>query len=90
MSWENILKTEDKLTAWMEEWQEAKKQLDEKYMAEYKKIRHSLLSNAPLATQSSRNLRRKHPHTGRKRQPIELTNEERGKRDMSDPKEVRD
>jgi len=48
------------------------------------------LSNAPLATQSSRNLRRKHPHTGRKRQPIELTNEERGKRDMSDPKEVRD
>ena len=89
MSWETILKTEDALTEWMEEWQEAKKQLDEEYMEKYKKIRNSLLSSAPSARQSSKNLRRRHPSTGRKRQPVDLSNEKRAERDMSDPKEYK-
>ena len=89
MSWEDILKTEDALTEWMEEWQEAKSKLDEEYMTKYLKIRSSLLDNAPFATQSSRNLQRKNPRTGRQKGPVDISNEKRAIRDMSDPKEAR-
>ena len=89
MSWEDVLKTEDALTEWMEEWQEAKRQLNEEYMEKYQKIRNSLFREAPKARQSSRNLRRKNPRTGRQKQPIAISNDEREERDMSDPKEAR-
>lgn len=82
MSWQTILKTEDALKEWMEEWQEAKRKLDEEFLEKYETIRDSLLGDAPKANQSSKNLRRKHPHTGRKRQPIEISNKERARAEL--------
>lgn len=79
MSWQTILKTEDALKEWMEEWQLAKQKLDEEFLEKYETIRDSLLNDAPKARQSSKNLRRKHPHTGRKRQPIEISDKERAR-----------
>ena len=82
MSWQTILKSEDALKEWMEEWQLAKQKLDEEFIEKYEAIRESLLDDAPKAHQSSKNLRRKHPHTGRKRQPVELSNRERERAEL--------
>ena len=82
MIWQTILKSEDALEEWMEEWQLAKQKLDEEFIEKYEAIRESLKREAPKAHQSSKNLRRKHPHTGRKRQPAEISNKERARAEL--------
>jgi hypothetical protein len=71
VSWQNILKTaQSELDKLLEEYIQSKKELDEQYEKDYLKLRARLMKDNIMSIDSSRNLRRKNPVTGRKRMPV--------------------
>ena len=88
MSWEDVLKGRavdldlDKL---FEEYSAKKKEIDKWYENEFAKLKRRMMRAEKKGGASSRNLRRKHPVTRRKRSPVELSPKQRERMDMPDP-----
>lgn len=89
MSWEDILKgraVDLDLDELFEEYSAKKKEIDEWYEKEFAKLKQRMTRAEKEGGASSRNLRRKHPVTRRKRRPVELSPEEREGASMPDPR----